>query len=100
MTTTSHTYNSAGTYSVTLTVTFATGPVTATKTVIVSTPQCTAPKLSGLRRNSAQAAWSAAGFSGLVSDAAGAPNGNYVITNQSLTFNAPQPCTSNVTVSG
>lgn len=100
MTTTSHTYNSAGTYSVTLTVTFPTGPVTATQTLSVSTPQCVAPKLSGLRRNSAQAAWSAAGFSGLVSDAPGAPNGNYTITSQSLTFNAPQPCTSNVAVSG
>jgi PKD repeat protein len=100
MTTTSHTYNSAGSYSVTLTVTFPTGPVSATKTVSVASPQCTVPKLSGVRRNNAQAAWSAAGFSGLVSDAAGAPNGNYLISSQSVTFGTSQPCTSNVAVSG
>jgi PKD repeat protein len=100
MTSASHTYNAAGTYSVTLTVTYASGPVSATKSVTAGAAQCTVPKLSSLKRNNAQAAWSGAGFSGLVSDAPGAPNGNYTITSQSLTFNTTQPCTSNVAVSG
>jgi PKD repeat protein len=100
MTSTSHTYNAAGTYSVTLTVTFASGPVSVTKSLTVSAALCTVPRLSGVRRNNAQAAWSGAGFSGLVSDAPGAPNGNYLITSQSLVFPGSQPCTSNVAVSG
>jgi PKD repeat protein len=100
MTSASHTYNAAGTYTVTLTVTFPSGPVQATKSITVGAPLCTVPKLSGVRRNSAQTTWSGAGFSGLVSDAPGHPNGNYTITSQSLTFNTQQPCTSNVAVSG
>ena len=100
MTSASHTYNAAGTYTVTLTVTFPSGPVQATKSVSVAAAQCTVPKLSGVRRNSAQATWYAAGFGGLVSNAPGAPNGNYTITSQSLTFSTQQPCTSNVAVSG
>jgi PKD repeat protein len=100
MTTATHTYNAAGTYSVTLTVTFPSGPVQATKSITVGAPLCTVPKLSGIKRNNAQAAWSGAGFSGLVSDAPGAPNGNYTISSQSLTFSQQQPCTSNVAVSG
>ncbi len=100
MTTANHTYNAAGTYSVTLTVTFPSGPVQATKSITVGAALCTVPKLSGIKRNAAQAAWSAAGFAGLVSDKPGAPNGNYTITSQSVTFNTTQPCTSNVAVSG
>ena len=95
-----HTYNAAGTYSVTLTVTFPSGPVSATKSITVGSAQCPVPQLSGVRRNNAQAAWSGAGFSGLVSDQPGAPNGNYLINKQSVTFNTSQPCTSNVAVSG
>jgi PKD repeat protein len=95
-----HTYNAAGTYSVTLTVTFPSGPVSATKSITIGAALCTVPQLSGLRRNNAQAAWSGASFSGLVSDQAGAPNGNYLINKQSVTFGTQQPCTSNVAVSG
>jgi PKD repeat protein len=100
MTSASHTYNAAGTYSVTLTVTFPSGPVQATKSVTVGAAQCLVPKLSGVKWNNAQSTWSAAGFGGLVSKAPGAPNGNFTITSQSLTFNTTQPCTSNVAVSG
>ena len=95
-----HTYNAAGTYTVTLTVTFPSGPVQATKSITVGTAQCLVPQLSGVKRNNAQAAWSAAGFGGLVSNAPGAPNGNYLISSQSVTFGTQQPCTSNVAVSG
>jgi PKD repeat protein len=100
MTTANHTYNAAGTYSVTLTVTLPSGPVSATKSITVGAALCTVPQLSGVRRNNAQAAWSAASFSGLVSDQPGAPNGNYLINKQSVTFGTQQPCTSNVAVSG
>jgi PKD repeat protein len=100
MTSASHTYNAAGTYTVTLTVTFPSGPVQATKSITVGAAQCLVPKLSGVKWNNAQAAWSAAGFGGLVSRAPGAPNGNFTITSQSVTFGTSQPCTSNVAVSG
>ncbi len=100
MTTTSHTYNAAGTYSATLTVTFPSGPVQATRSITVDSALCTVPKLSGIKWNNAQAAWYAAGFGGLVSRAPGAPNGNFTITSQSVTFGTSQPCTSNVAVSG
>ena len=100
MTSANHTYNAAGTYSVTLTVTFPSGPVQATKTVTVGTAQCLVPKLSGVKWNNAQSAWYAAGFGGLVSRLPGAPNGNFTITSQTLVFNTTQPCTSNVAVSG
>ena len=100
MTSSNHTYNAAGTYSVTLTVTFPSGPVQATRSITVGAPQCLVPKLSGVKWNNAQATWSAAGFGGLVSRAPGAPNGNFTITSQSVTFGTSQPCTSNVAVSG
>jgi PKD repeat protein len=100
LTTTSHTYNTAGTYTVTLTVTYPSGPVSVSKTVSVGAPLCTVPKLNTVKRNNAQATWTAAGFTGTVSDGPGAPNGNYTITSQSLVFPTLQPCTSNVVVNG
>jgi PKD repeat protein/Flp pilus assembly protein TadG len=97
----SHTYNAAGSYTVTLTVTFPSGPVQATKTVTVGAAQCLVPQLSGVKWRDAQSTWSAAGFSGLVSRAPGAPNNNgFTISSQSVTFGTQQPCTSNVAVSG
>jgi PKD repeat protein len=100
MTTTSHTYNTIGSYFVTLTVTYPSGPVSVTKTVTVSAAQCIVPKLSGVKRNAALAAWNAAGFTGTVSDGPGAPNGNYTITSQSQVYPGSQPCTSSVVVNG
>ncbi len=44
------------------------------------------------------AVWTAAGFSGTVSDGPGAPNGNYTIKSQSLTATSSVPCSSSVTV--
>lgn len=100
MTTTSHTYASTGTFTVTLTVTYPTGPVSVSKTVSVGATLCTVPKLSGVKRNAAQGTWSAAGFSGTVTDGPGFPNGNYTITSQSQVFPGAQPCTSSVVVNG
>jgi PKD repeat protein len=100
LTTTSHTYNTAGTFTVTLTVTFATGPVSVSKTVSVGAALCTVPKLSGVKRNNAQATWNGAGFTGTVSDGPGHSNGNYTITSQSQVFPGSIPCTSSVVVNG
>jgi PKD repeat protein len=104
LTTTSHTYNVAGTFAVTLTVTYPSGPVTVSKTVNVSTALCTVPKLykdstfAGVRRNNAQSVWYAAGFTGLVTDGPGAPSGNYTILRQSQTYPSSVPCSSGVVV--
>ncbi|MEO8436830.1 MAG: PKD domain-containing protein, partial [Chloroflexota bacterium] len=97
-----HTYAAAGSYTVTLAVTYPgpTGTITTTKTgyVNIATAMCTAPFLNGVHRNNAPAAWSAEGFTGLVTDAPGYPNGNYIITAQAPTGGAPVVCTSGVVV--
>jgi PKD repeat protein len=97
-TTTSHTYSASGTYQVTLTVTYPTGPLSATKTISVGAGLCTVPSLNGVKRNNAQAAWTGAGFTGTVGDGPGAPNGNYTILSQSITAASQVPCSSSVTV--
>jgi PKD repeat protein len=96
----SHVYNTAGTYTVTLTVTYPTGDVTATKVgfVNVAVSQCTAPSLNGVKRNDAQGVWSGAGFTGTVTDGPGAPNGNYTITTQSVVAGSMTACASGVLV--
>ena len=83
-----------------MTVTYPTGDVTLTKTnyITVASGLCTAPSLNGVRRNSAQAVWTGAGFSGTVSDGPGAPSGNYFITTQSIVGGSIVPCTSAVVV--
>jgi PKD repeat protein len=99
--TVSHTYNTPGTYTVSLTVTYPLiGDVTTTKTnyISVSVGLCTVPQLFDVRRNNAQATWTAAGFTGTVTDGAGAPSGNYLIKRQSLTANSTVPCSSSVVV--
>jgi PKD repeat protein len=100
-TTVSHTYNTPGMYTVALTVTYpVTGSVTNTKTnyISVSVGLCTVPQLYNTRRNNAQAAWTAASFTGTVTDGPGAPGGNYLIKRQSLTATSSVPCTSSVVV--
>ena len=98
--TANHTYNTAGTYTVTHSVTYAgpTGTVTRTKTITVSVGLCTVPHLDNIKRNNAQSTWTAAGFSGTVSDGPSAPNGNYTIKTQSLVALSQVPCTSSVVV--
>jgi PKD repeat protein len=95
-----HRYNTVGTYAVSLTVTYPSGPVTLSRPayITVNAASCLVPSFNGVKRNAAQAKWIAAGFSGTVSDAPGAPNGNYTITAQSITSNTFVPCNSNVQV--
>lgn len=99
-TTVSHTYSSPGLYDVSLTVEYAAGPETVTKTAFISVGVglCEVPHLDMLRRNAAPAEWAGAGFTGTVSDGPGAPSGNYIITTQSLTASSFVPCNSNVVV--
>jgi PKD repeat protein len=99
--TASHTYNTPGTYTVSLTVTYPViGDVTTTKTnyISVGVGLCTVPHLDGVRRNNAQATWNAALFTGTVTDGPSAPSGNYIIKSQSLTATSQVPCTSSVVV--
>jgi Flp pilus assembly protein TadG len=93
-----HTYSTAGTYSVTLTVTYPTGPVSVTKSVTLGSALCTVPSFNGIRRNNAQALWTSSGFTGNVSDGPNAPNGNFIILSQGITANSQVPCNSNITV--
>ena len=97
-TTVSHGYSSPGSYDVTLTVTYPTGPVSATKTISFGTALCTVPILDGVKRNNAQAVWNAATFTGTVSDGPNAPNGNFTILSQSITAASQVPCSSSITV--
>jgi PKD repeat protein len=103
-TTQSHSYASAGTYTVTLTVSYADGPpsVTVTKPayVRVEAGLCTVPDLNGRRFNDATGIFQGSpyNFTGTVQRDTGAPNGNFVITAQDLTATSLAPCTSNIKV--
>jgi PKD repeat protein len=100
--TATHTYADPGTYDVTLTVTYPdpTGQVKVTKVgyITVGDGMCTVPSLTGVRFDNADEIWAAADFTGSVLRAPGAPNGNFIITAQSLTATSLAPCESNVTV--
>jgi PKD repeat protein len=100
---TSHTYTGIGSYSVTLRVTDDAGNTNSqTKNAYVATAEriCTVPDLQQVRKNDAQAKWSAAGFTTTVTALPGP--GNYKITRQSLLGGTvdPQPdgCDSTITV--
>lgn len=101
-----HTYNTAGTFDVSLTVTYPapTGAVTTTKTgyITVNVGYCPVPSLLGEKFDNANAIWQGApnNFTGTVQRAAGAPNGNFTITAQSITGGPGQTalCNSNILV--
>ena len=99
-TTPSHTYTIPGSYTVTHTVTYPTGPLTLSRTAYITVVpgSCKVPSFNGVKRNAAQALWFAKGFTGLVSDGIGAPSGNYTITAQSITADTFVPCTSSIQV--
>jgi len=99
-----HTYNTPGTYTVSLTVTYPapTGPVTQTKVgyIVVQIGNCTVPSFNGVKFNNAQVLYNGTpyNFTGVVIRKTGAPNGNFTITAQSLTAGSLAPCNSDITV--
>lgn len=99
--TVTHVYSTAGTYTVSLTVTYPTGDVTQTKTnyITVDPGLCRVPHLDGVRRSQAQSTWNAARFTGTVTDGPAAPSGNgWIITTQSIVADSDVPCTSSIVV--
>jgi PKD repeat protein len=96
-----HTYSSAGSYDVSLTVSDGTTTNTQTKAgyiVLVDRP-CIVPNFAGTKRNNAQASWNAAGFTTTVTYRPG--NGNYTINYQSLPggqVNPPGGCGATIQV--
>jgi hypothetical protein len=107
-TTVSHTYTTAGTFTVSLTVTYpdpvGVAPI-AIKTgfITVNPGYCTVPSLNNVRFNDANAVWrgSPYNFTGAVKRATGAPSGNFKITAQSIAAGngATALCSSDVYVS-
>jgi len=102
--TATHTYatTTGSPFTVKLKVTYPSpiGNVTATKPgyITVNVGLCTVPSLDGVKFNNAQAAWTGAGFTGAVTRALGAPNGNFVIHAQSQTASLKIVCGSDVAV--
>jgi PKD repeat protein len=100
----SHAYNTAGTYTVTLVVTTASGSTTVTKAnyIVVSTATCTVPDFVtvGTRINDAPSVWSSKGFTSTINEAAGHSKGNYKITFQSIVAGNKIACNSTITVNG
>ena len=100
----SHTYNTAGTYTVSLTVTYPspTGDVSETKIgyISVQVGLCQVPSLDGVRFNDAEAIWQAPpnNFTGVVIRGPGAPPGNFIITAQDRTAGSMDSCDTDVTV--
>ena len=95
-----HTYNSPGSYDVSLTVTTAAGGGTLVKTsyINVSVGLCKVPDFIGKKKNQAQGLWFAAGFTTTVQIRSGAPNGNFTIGFQSITGNSMVPCSSTIEI--
>jgi PKD repeat protein len=100
----SHAYNTAGTYTVTLVVTAASGTTTVTKTnyIVVSSSTCSVPDFvgAGTRINSGQGIWAGKGFTTTVQQSSGHSSGNYKITFQSIVGGTKVACNSTITVNG
>ena len=102
-----HKYDNAGTYTVSLTVTYTAPalPASVTKTafITVNPGYCKVPSLKNEYFDDATATWRGGpyNFTGRVMRATGAPDDNFKITAQSITSggNATAPCNSDVYVS-
>lgn len=97
----SHTYNTSGTFDVSLSVSDGTKSNSQTKTgyIVVTDRPCVVPNFAGVRKNSAQATWAAAFFT--TSVVLGPGKGNYIIGVQSLPgglSNPPGGCGATITV--
>jgi Flp pilus assembly protein TadG len=98
-------FNVVGIYTVKLLVTYPEGPAELTKSsyITVNPGYCTVPSLNNVRFNDAPAVWQGAPyqFTGTVKRATGAPNGNFLITAQSIAAGngATALCTSDLYVS-
>ena len=99
-----HSYDDAGTYDVTLTVTNAVGSESLTKAayITVNVPTCQVPTLAGvdMRFNAAEVPWKAAGFTTVPIRETGAPKGNFYIGDQSITGTSIVPCDSVIELDG
>ena len=95
----SHTYPVAGTYSVTLTITTDTGPLSKTVTdmISVATPLCIVPNFPGTSTSSAQSTWAAAGFTTQMDFKQGGTP--WTILSQSITGGTSVACGSQIRVS-
>ncbi len=94
-----HVYTTAGTYSVSLTVTSLSGSNSVTKTnyIVVSVGTCTVPNFIGTSSNDAQTTWNAAGFTTTVGfQQGGLP---WTIKSQNVVASSSAPCSSAITVS-
>ncbi len=106
-----YTFNTADTYTVTLTDSNVCGSsttnpgTTITVTTTTATPKlCTVPNFvqppKSVRRQDAPAIWTTAGFTTTLIDGPGAPQGNYWITYQSITAGSSVDCGAQMVVNG
>jgi PKD repeat protein len=94
-----YTYVNAGTYSVKLTATFATGSAfkLVPNMITVTVGTCTVPNFAGLPSSAAQAIWAVAGFTTTVNFQQG--NLPWTIQSQNQVVAQVIPCNSPITVS-
>ena len=93
----SHTYSLPGTYTVSLTATSVAGSATVTKTnyIVVNVPICVVPTFKNTNTSTAQATWTAAGFTTTVLYA---NTREYKIKSQTLVGGSSAPCNSVISV--
>jgi PKD repeat protein len=94
-----HAYNTAGTYSVSLTVTGPGGSNSITKTnyIVVSAATCTVPSFTNTSSSNAQATWTAANFTTTVVFQH-SNNLPYTVKSQSVVANSSAPCNTVITL--
>lgn len=97
--TVSHAYNTAGTYTVSLTVTGPGGSNSITKTnyIVVSAATCTVPSFINTSSSNAQATWNAANFTTTVVFQH-SNNLPYTVKSQSVVANSSAPCNTVITL--